>query len=71
MRLDIVMDISCVWSYLGDDAEERCRNSRLSPEQQLGERIAERLFRACYADGLDVGDKDVLATLAAEIGVAA
>lgn len=39
-------------------------------EQGLGEQMAERLFRAHFTDGLNVGDPDTLASLAAEVGVA-
>jgi predicted DsbA family dithiol-disulfide isomerase len=37
--------------------------------QGLGTEMAERLFRAHFTDGLDVGDPEVLAGLAAEVGV--
>lgn len=37
--------------------------------QGLGERMAERLFRAHFADGRDVGDHETLAELADEVGV--
>ncbi|MFG1942961.1 DsbA family protein [Nonomuraea sp. NPDC048826] len=37
--------------------------------QGLGEEMAERLFRAHFTDGLNVGDPEVLAKLAAEVGV--
>ena len=37
--------------------------------QGLGEPMAERLFRAYLTDGLNIGDRATLATLAAEMGV--
>jgi predicted DsbA family dithiol-disulfide isomerase len=37
--------------------------------QGLGMEMAERLFRAHFTDGLDVGDPEVLAGLATEVGV--
>jgi len=37
--------------------------------QGLAERMVDRLFRAHYTDGLDIGAADTLAKLAAEIGV--
>lgn len=39
--------------------------------QGLGERMAERLFRAYFADGLLISDRTTLARLSAEAGVAA
>lgn len=37
--------------------------------QGWGEQAAERLFRAYFADGVNIGDRDTLARLAAEEGV--
>lgn len=37
--------------------------------QGLGEPMAERLFRAYLTDGLNIGDRSTLATLASELGV--
>lgn len=42
----------------------------VAAEQGLGEEMADRLFRAHFTDGLNVGDPEVLAKLAAEVGVA-
>ncbi|WP_181188299.1 DsbA family oxidoreductase [Actinopolyspora mortivallis] len=39
--------------------------------QGLGEPMVERLFRAHFTDGVNVGDPDALAGLAAEVGVTA
>jgi predicted DsbA family dithiol-disulfide isomerase len=41
----------------------------LATRQGMGEQMVERLFRAHYTDGLDVGDPGTLARLAAEVGV--
>ncbi|MEV0697570.1 DsbA family protein [Saccharopolyspora sp. NPDC050389] len=35
----------------------------------LAERMTERLFRAYYAEGLNIGDPDTLRRLAADVGV--
>jgi len=51
-------------------------NSRLAQEigawadtQPGGEAIHDAIFRAYFVDGLDIGDKDVLAGLAASVGL--
>ncbi|WP_051874450.1 DsbA family oxidoreductase [Streptomyces exfoliatus] len=41
----------------------------LAGRQGLAEPMTERLFRAHFTDGLHIGDPDVLAALAAEVGV--
>ncbi|MFI6292289.1 DsbA family protein [Nonomuraea sp. NPDC050790] len=41
----------------------------LATEQGLGEEMSQRLFKAHFTDGLNVGDAEVLAKLAAEAGV--
>jgi predicted DsbA family dithiol-disulfide isomerase len=39
--------------------------------QGLGEQAVERLFRAHFTDGLNIGDEETLAVLARELGVTA
>ncbi|MFI6595389.1 DsbA family protein [Nonomuraea sp. NPDC050536] len=41
----------------------------LATEQGKGEEMAQRLFKAYFSDALNVGDPEVLAKLAAEVGV--
>jgi predicted DsbA family dithiol-disulfide isomerase len=41
----------------------------IATRQGLGEQMVERLFRAHYTDGLDVGDPGTLTRLAGEVGV--
>jgi predicted DsbA family dithiol-disulfide isomerase len=48
---------------------EAHRLTEVATGQGLGEEMAERLFRAHFTDGLNVGDPGVLATLATEVGV--
>ncbi|NUW31044.1 DsbA family oxidoreductase [Nonomuraea sp. SMC257] len=48
---------------------EAHRLVELATRQGRGEEMAERLFRAHFTEGLNVGDPDVLAKLAAEAGV--
>ncbi|MEV7966859.1 DsbA family oxidoreductase [Sphaerisporangium sp. NPDC088356] len=38
-------------------------------EQGKGEQMAQRLFRAYFSDGLDIGSRETLAKLAGEVGV--
>jgi predicted DsbA family dithiol-disulfide isomerase len=48
---------------------EAHRLIEVATRQGLGHEMAERLFRAYFSEGLNVGDPDVLAKLAAETGV--
>ncbi|MFI7633613.1 DsbA family protein [Nonomuraea sp. NPDC049400] len=48
---------------------EAHRLIEVAERQGRGKEMAERLFRAHFTDGLNVGDPDVLAKLAAEVGV--
>ncbi|MEQ4721321.1 DsbA family oxidoreductase [Nonomuraea sp. B19D2] len=48
---------------------EAHRLIEVAERQGRGKEMAERLFRAHFTDGLNVGDQDVLAKLAAEVGV--
>ncbi|GIH90811.1 DSBA oxidoreductase [Planobispora siamensis] len=48
---------------------EAHRLIRLAAEQGRGEEMLERLFRAHFTDGLDIGSAEVLEKLAGELGV--
>ena len=48
---------------------EAHRLVELATRQGRGQEAVDRLFRAHFTDGLNVGDKDVLTKLAAEVGV--
>ncbi|WP_043637331.1 DsbA family oxidoreductase [Nonomuraea candida] len=48
---------------------EAHRLIEVATRQGLGQEMAERLFRAYFTEGLNVGDRDVLGKLAAEAGV--
>ncbi|MEU7898770.1 DsbA family oxidoreductase [Nonomuraea sp. NPDC049152] len=48
---------------------EAHRLIELASRQGLAEEMANRLFEAHFTDGLNIGDADVLAKLAAEVGV--
>lgn len=48
---------------------EAHRLTEVAARQGRGTEMAERLFRAYFVEGLDVSDKGVLASLAAEVGV--
>ncbi|MFI6322320.1 DsbA family protein [Nonomuraea sp. NPDC050556] len=48
---------------------EAHRLIELATRQGRGHEMAERLFKAHFTDGLNVGDPDVLAKLTAEVGV--
>ncbi|TDD45239.1 DsbA family oxidoreductase [Nonomuraea terrae] len=48
---------------------EAHRLIEVATRQGLGKEMAERLFRAYFAEGRDVADREALAELAAEVGV--
>ncbi|PZG13313.1 DsbA family oxidoreductase [Nonomuraea aridisoli] len=56
-------------SALSANTLEAHRLIEVATRQGLGKEMAERLFRAYFAEGRDVADREVLAELAAEVGV--
>jgi predicted DsbA family dithiol-disulfide isomerase len=53
---------------IANNTFEAHRLIHVASAQGLGEPMTERLFRAHFTDGLDIGDRETLQELAAEVG---